>query len=55
MRWESLGLAGKKLQARDLWKHEEVAVSGDGYTARVPPHGVVLLKVSAATEKGTRK
>ena len=45
--WDSLGVAGKKLQARDLWKHAAVPVSGDKYTASVPTHGVVLLRVTA--------
>jgi len=39
-------LAGKHLKARDLWSHKDVAVSGDHYTAKVPKHGVVLLRVS---------
>jgi alpha-galactosidase len=46
--WQSLQLPGKKLQIRDLWKHEAVAAVGDSYSATVPPHGVVLLSVSAA-------
>lgn len=50
--WESLHLGAvlgaKTLHATDLWKHEEVPVTGDSYTATVPSHGVVLLKVSAA-------
>ena len=37
----------KKLAARDLWKHEAVAVDGDTLKANVPSHGVVLLKISA--------
>jgi alpha-galactosidase len=45
--WTSVDLAGKKLRGRDLWKHADVALSGDSYTAAVPPHAVVLLKVSA--------
>ena len=44
---DSLGIAGKKLQARDLWKHAPVTISGDKYTASVPTHGVVLLRVTA--------
>jgi alpha-galactosidase len=40
-------LAGKRLKARDLWSHKDVTVGGDHYTAQVPKHGVVLLKVSA--------
>ena len=46
--WASLKLPGKKLTARDLWKHEAVAVTGDSYHTTVPVHGVVLLKVSSA-------
>ncbi len=49
-RWDSLNLkanlGGKSLQARDLWKHVSVPVEGDQYTAMVPPHGVVLLRVA---------
>jgi len=39
-------LAGKKVKARDLWKHEAVTIGADGFTATVPSHGVVLLKIS---------
>jgi alpha-galactosidase len=45
--WDSLGVAGKKLKARDLWKHAAVPVSGDKFTASVPTHGVVMLRVTA--------
>lgn len=48
MNWDSLNLGGKKLQARDLWKHEAVQLAGDNYSATVPSHGVVLLKVAVA-------
>ena len=40
-------LSGKNAKARDLWKHADVAMSGDAFTATIPSHGVVLLKVSA--------
>ncbi len=33
-------------KARDLWKHEAVAVNGPSYQATVPVHGVVLLRVT---------
>ena len=46
VKWSDVNLAGQKLRVRDLWKHEDVAASGDGYTATVPAHGVVLLKVT---------
>jgi alpha-galactosidase len=46
--WDSLKLPGKKFKVMDLWKHEPVAPSAGSFTATIPPHGVVLLKVSAA-------
>ena len=53
VRWDSLHLGPvlgeKTLHATDLWKHEVVPVTGDSYTATVPSHGVVLLKVSAVS------
>jgi hypothetical protein len=44
--WSAIGLKGK-LRGRDLWKHQDVDVSGDTYTVKVPKHGVVALRVSA--------
>ena len=53
IRWDSLhlgaNLGGKTLQARDLWKHEDVKVDGDSFAATVPKHGVVLLRVAAGS------
>ena len=47
------GLYGfRRMQVQDLWKHEPVQVSGDTYTATVPKHGVVLLRVSIASRRG---
>jgi alpha-galactosidase len=45
--WSAVDLGGKKLKARDLWNHADVALTGDSYSADVPPHAVVLLKVSS--------
>ncbi len=42
--WSKLGL-GTPSKARDLWKHHDVALSGDSYSAIVPKHGVVLLRL----------
>jgi alpha-galactosidase len=39
--------ARKRLELRDLWKHEATAMQGDSFTASVPTHGVVLVKFSA--------
>jgi alpha-galactosidase len=46
--WAAVGIEGKRLQARDLWKHETFKVSGHHYSTKVPAHGVVMLKVKAA-------
>ena len=55
-RWDGLrlnaNLGGKSLVARDLWKHADVPVEGETYSATVPPHGVALIKV-AVKEFGT--
>jgi alpha-galactosidase len=45
--WASLGITGKKLRVRDLWKHADTNSSADNYSAVVPSHGVVLLKVKS--------
>jgi alpha-galactosidase len=47
--WASVNLgAPANLQVRDLWSHKQIPVTGDSYSAAVPAHGVILLKVSAA-------
>jgi alpha-galactosidase len=35
----------KPKRARDLWAHSDVKTSADGYSAKVPAHGTVLLKL----------
>jgi alpha-galactosidase len=45
--WSDAGLAGR-VHAHDLWKHADIATPGASYTASVPAHGVVLLRVIAA-------
>jgi alpha-galactosidase len=46
--WAAVGIEGTNIQARDLWKHEDIEVSGHYYSTKVPAHGVVMLKVKAA-------
>jgi len=44
-KWSDLGLKGSH-KLRDLWKHEDLgAVSGE-YSAEVPSHGVVMVKLA---------
>jgi alpha-galactosidase len=42
-----LHLAGAVKKARDLWAHKDVKFTGGAYSATVPSHGVLLLRVSA--------
>ena len=41
--WSDLGLKSAPPRARDLWGHKDLNLSGQQYTAAVPPHGVVFL------------
>ncbi len=45
VKFADAGVTGKKLTGRDVWKHAEVPLSGDSFSATVPTHGVVLLRV----------
>ncbi len=42
-----LGLKGSAHSARDLWAHKDVKFANGEYSATVPAHGVLLLRVSA--------
>lgn len=42
-----LHLPGAVKNARDLWKHQDVQFTDGKYTAEVPSHGVLMLRVSA--------
>jgi alpha-galactosidase len=45
LNFKTLGVDGQA-KLRDLWQHKDLGVAQDSYTASVPKHGVVLLKVS---------
>jgi len=42
-----LGLGTKVKSARDLWTHANVKFRDGAYTAKVPSHGTLMLRVSA--------
>jgi alpha-galactosidase len=47
--WSELGWSVAPDHVRDLWSHSDVPMQGGpsmGYTATVPAHGVVLLRIS---------
>ena len=45
VRWADLGIIPRGM-ARDLWAHADVLIDGPTYSASVPGHGVVMLKVA---------
>lgn len=45
VKWEELKLNGK-LKVRDLWAHADRGSVADGFSAKVAPHGVVMIRVS---------
>jgi alpha-galactosidase len=47
-RFADLGLGPGDATVRDLWTHTDLGSFTDGYTANVPSHGVVMLKVKGS-------
>ena len=45
VKWSDAGISGNP-SVRDLWAHSDLGKRADGFSARVPSHGVVLIKVS---------
>jgi alpha-galactosidase len=45
VKWAALRIKSRR-HVRDLWTHTDVAADADGYSVSVPPHGVVLLRVT---------
>jgi alpha-galactosidase len=44
VKWADLGLTGKHA-VRDLWRQKDAGEFADSFTAEVPRHGVVLVRV----------
>jgi alpha-galactosidase len=45
-KWSDVGAGDGTHAVRDLWKHADVGAVADAYSAEVPSHGVVLIKVA---------
>jgi alpha-galactosidase len=43
-KWSDLGITGSK-SVRDLWKHADLGKKTGEFTATVPTHGVVMVKI----------
>jgi len=46
VKWDEIGIKGKAF-VRDLWEHKDRGLYEDEYTAKVPAHGTVVLKIMA--------
>ncbi|MBM4160944.1 MAG: hypothetical protein FJ217_07585 [Ignavibacteria bacterium] len=44
-RWSDIGIQGKKI-VRDIWRQKDLGTFDNEFTATVPRHGVVLVKIS---------
>jgi len=44
-KWSDIGVTGSH-KVRDLWKHEELGSIADEYSANVPSHGVVMIRIA---------
>jgi alpha-galactosidase len=44
-KWSDVGVTGSR-KVRDLWKHEDLGSKSGEYSAEVPAHGVVMLKIA---------
>jgi alpha-galactosidase len=42
--WKELGISGKQ-PVRDLWQHRDLGTNDNGFTATVPRHGALFLKI----------
>jgi alpha-galactosidase len=46
--WRDLGLPSGSATVRDLWARADLGSFNDGYSASVPSHGIVLVKITSA-------
>ena len=49
-RWSDLGLTGK-MRVRDLWRQKDMGILDSEFQAKVPRHGVVLVRIFPASKK----
>lgn len=43
--WDALKISGEQT-VRDLWRQKDIGTFSNGFTKPVPPHGVMLVKIS---------
>jgi alpha-galactosidase len=54
VKWSDLAMKSAPAQAKDLWSHRDVTLSGPDYSVEVPAHGVVLLRVTTSGGSAAR-
>jgi alpha-galactosidase len=47
-KWSDIGLAAGSATVRDLWAHTDLGAFSNSFTAKVPAHGVVMVKISGS-------
>jgi alpha-galactosidase len=47
VKWSDLGLTGPQ-KVRDLWRQKDLGIQNESFTAKVPRHGAVMIKVTSA-------
>ena len=52
--WDKIGLPSSPATVRDLWSRTDLGVYHSGYSAFVPPHGVVLVKIISTASSNPR-
>ncbi|MHC4442329.1 MAG: putative Ig domain-containing protein [Planctomycetota bacterium] len=48
VRWSQLHIQGQQT-VRDLWRQKDIGVFGEEFTAKVPGHGVILVRIIPVT------
>jgi alpha-galactosidase len=46
LKWSDVGEKSAPTHARELWAHKDLAPIGEEYSATVPSHGVVMLRIA---------
>ena len=46
VKWSDVGEKSAPTHARELWAHTDLALIGEEYSATVPSHGVVMLRIA---------
>jgi len=54
VRWQDLEIEGGQI-VRDLWRQQDIGTFTGEFSAMVRPHGVVLVRITPADQRGSAK